>query len=89
MVERRGVAFHVSRFHVRMTPPATRWGTPASLLRSALGTLICFASAPASCSDDRHTTRVADDVNGEDRGKAAGRGHCWGRPALRRSSKAG
>ena len=36
-----------------------------------------------------HESRVADDVGGEDRGEAAGRGHCSGTPALRMPSKTG
>src|SRR6202021_584885 len=36
-----------------------------------------------------HQARVADDVGGEDRGEAAGGGHCSGTPALRRPSKMG
>ena len=36
-----------------------------------------------------HQARVADDVGGEDRGEAAGGGHCSGTPALRRPSKIG
>ena len=36
-----------------------------------------------------HEARVADDVGGEDRGEAAGGGHCSGTPALRRPSRMG
>ena len=36
-----------------------------------------------------HKPAVADDVGGEDRGKAAGGGHCSGTPALRMPSKMG
>jgi hypothetical protein len=32
---------------------------------------------------------TTDDVNGEDRDEAAGRGHCSGTPALRRPSRIG
>ena len=34
-----------------------------------------------------HQARVADDVDGHDRGEAAGRGHCSGTPAIRRPSQ--
>ena len=34
-----------------------------------------------------HQAGIADDVDGHDRGEAAGRGHCSGTPALRRPSK--
>jgi hypothetical protein len=36
-----------------------------------------------------HEPRIADDVGGEDRGEAAGGGHCSGTPALRMPSKNG
>jgi hypothetical protein len=36
-----------------------------------------------------HQARVADDVRGEDRGEAVGRGYCSGTPALRMPSKTG
>ena len=36
-----------------------------------------------------HEARVADHVGGEDRGEAAGGGHCSGTPAFRRPSKTG
>ena len=36
-----------------------------------------------------HQARVADDVDGEDRGEPAGGGHCSGTPALRRPSRMG
>ena len=36
-----------------------------------------------------HQARVANNVGGEDRGEAAGGGHCSGTPALRMPSKMG
>src|SRR5271165_54956 len=36
-----------------------------------------------------HQARIADDIDGENRGEAASRGHCSGTPAMRRPSKMG
>jgi hypothetical protein len=46
VAERRGVAFHISRFHMQTPPPAKRRGVLASLLWSALGAQRLFCIRP-------------------------------------------
>ncbi len=49
--------------------------------------LRCSRTARTVPASSSHEPRVADDIGGEDRGKAAGGGHCSGTPALRMPSK--